>query len=207
MDDGQPPSSALATLGPGSTVDQRTRARVRRRAAALNRTVTVRSAIPPSRLENKAAGLTSVKDYARRLSKLWEFADRNGLGCEVATVQGTDPIKADTMLTRYLDHMYLDGAHSSEGLKLVSAWKHFFPEYARDNGRKLPRTARALKGWARSDPPRSRVPLPLEWAMGLIDLMLKDKQPQAALLMALVFDLYCRPCEAIELRKEDIVPP
>ena len=53
------------------------------------------------------------------------------------------------------------GENLSKGEKLVAGLEHFVPEFGRRGNLHLSRCYRALKGWRRRCPPRSRRPLAL----------------------------------------------
>eukprot|EP00959_Pyramimonas_sp_CCMP1952_P143361 3001359-Pyramimonas_sp.AAC.1 len=55
---------------------------------------------------------------------------------------------------------YRDGEHSSHGVKLLAAWMAIYSEYCKNGVMKHPRSGRALKGWKRMVPGRTRKPCP-----------------------------------------------
>ena len=71
----------------------------------------------------------------------------------------------------------------------------------------LMRSRRALKGWRKEVPPKSRLPLPRTVAFGIAMGMLSLQQKPMALMVLLSFDTYLRPGEAHALKVKNLVPP
>eukprot|EP00974_Lingulodinium_polyedra_P024121 2335889-Lingulodinium_polyedra.AAC.1 len=69
----------------------------------------------------------------------------------------------------YADVLFLDGYSSGEGTKLLVAVEAVHPVYLRKGRLAVPRFRRALKGWGRLAPTRSRVPCPEAFAVALAE--------------------------------------
>ena len=65
----------------------------------------------------------------------------------------------DQALAQFFHEEFLDGGESSDAWKLMAALAFSRPDLGTRLGR-LPRAARAAKGWSRLAPARSRLPLP-----------------------------------------------
>ena len=91
----------------------------------------------------------------------------------------------------------------------MSAWADAFPEYGKHGPyhSHLPRANRGLKGWARMDPPSSRLPLNWDTVAGICCLVREKYGEGTALMIAVAFDTYARPYELIGALWEDVTPP
>ena len=90
---------------------------------------------------------------------------------------------------------------------MIAAWIFHYPEFGKRGTRLLPRVSRALKGWHRHCPARSRTPVPwIVIAMIAAEMMRLD-EPAMAYWVVISFWAYLRPSEAMRLRKKDLVPP
>ncbi len=56
-------------------------------------------------------------------------------------------------------------------------------------------------------PPRSRVPLPWEWAAGLAALLHRRGRTASAVALLVCFDTYVRPGALLQVRVEDVLTP
>lgn len=63
----------------------------------------------------------------------------------------------DSALAARLNYMFLDNRDLAFGTKVVYRWVVLFPRFGRLSDARLPRNHRALEGWARLAPPRSRI--------------------------------------------------
>ena len=87
----------------------------------------------------------------------------------------TTDASVDESLTRLMTELYMLGHQSSEGDQLLAALLHFAPEWGKFGSCSIPRAWRALRGWRRRCPSRSRRPYLLEvwatlaWKMAAID--------------------------------------
>ena len=74
----------------------------------------------------------------------------------------------------------------------------------------LPRARRALSGYAREEPAHAEDPAPIE-AVAVIASKLLDENGLlgrlSGLAMLVEFDLFTRPSETLEIRKEDVIVP
>ena len=69
------------------------------------------------------------------------------------------------------------------------------------------RSRQALKGWRKLAPPTSRMAVPYEIVAMIVNFLLFKGFRQAALIILLVFELYCRPGEPLLLTALELVPP
>ena len=91
--------------------------------------------------------------------------------------------------------------------KLFASLMHHFPEYSRAGTHRLPRTARAFKGWRNLTPGKTNKAYHLV-VWGTLSVDLAEKQfTSMVLFLLLAVATYCRPRELLALRRQDTVPP
>ena len=174
--------------------------RSRRRVQAALQTAMERSFGRRELLEIITVGPKVERYYKLALEKFVAWADKD------ARALSSDA-KIDEALTKYMTEMFLTGLQSSEGDKLLAGLLHFAPEWGKFGHRTIPRAWRALRGWRRRCPSRSRRPWPLEvWAALAWKLAQKGHWSMALYTLLLVCT-YMRPGEALQLRRGDLVPP
>ena len=155
----------------------------------------------PPLLETEAVGARTQSDYAKRLREFDDFCDRAAL----PLVSIPDIEKA---LPEFFDWAYLAGRPLDAGAKLLAAVGSRWPHLHRSSrGSLLARAKHALQGWARVDPPRTRLPLPWPVLSGLAVLMIINGFWDFALLILLAADAYLRPGELAMLTPDNVVRP
>jgi len=112
----------------------------------------------------------------------------------------------DQALVQFFHEEFLDGGESSDAWKLMAALAFSRPDLGTRQGR-LPRAARAAKGWSRLAPARSRLPLPWPVVCLIVEAMCNRGLLVYAWLTALTFALYLRPREALDLVQSQLIPP
>ena len=120
---------------------------------------------------------------------------------------GVPPEELDQKLVAHCDRLYLAGKDVSSGQKLRAAIDFFLSDYAHAGRLPLPRVSKALKGWRRLGPARTRQPLPWPVVCLIGQCLLKEFSPSHALYWITMVDTYLRPSEALRLRAEQILPP
>ena len=88
-----------------------------------------------------------------------------------------------------------------------AATTHFRLRLSRRGKETLPRAWRALKGWRKSAPGGSNLPMPLLGLHALVGAALYMKQPAFALAVQIAFWAYLRPGELLDLHGHQLVPP
>jgi len=119
----------------------------------------------------------------------------------------SSPDAVDLSLARYLDVLFSVNRDVNEAQKLYAAWCALYPAYGRLGTHRLPRVLRTLKGWNRRAPPKTRVPLPFVFMMGIAFEMATSGSPVAAVALMLAFTAYLRPSEGFKLKGVDLVRP
>ncbi|CAK9025948.1 unnamed protein product, partial [Durusdinium trenchii] len=111
--------------------------------------------------------------------------------------------KLDAVLADYFDVLFLDGKTAAEGEKTLASLE-FFNHKMKG---KLTRSRKALKGWRRLRPPKSRLPLPKPAVWGIAMRLLFKGAREMALTTLLSFDVYLRPGETADLKVKNLVRP
>ena len=112
----------------------------------------------------------------------------------------------DAALVKAFDEMYLAGSAFTSGEKLWSAVRFHAPFCGHQGRLHLPRCVRALKGWRRLTPQKTRRPMPWVMAAAIARLLL-DESVGMALAWLLMIDTYMRPGECISLLTSQILAP
>ena len=111
--------------------------------------------------------------------------------------------ECDRVLADFLDVLFLEGRSASEGEKVVAAVEFHHAEVKGT----LVRSKRALRGWRKERPAKSRLPLPALAAFGMaMDLVARGKRTMGVKLLV-DFDMYLRPGESIAIRGRDLSAP
>lgn len=92
------------------------------------------------------------------------------------------------------------GFDYQDGSKTLAAIADANPAFAAKD--KIPRTRRL-----KTEPQRTRLPIPWPLVAGLVVEFIRGKRQGAALAILLMFTAYLRPGEAMDLQKTDLVPP
>ncbi|CAK0789751.1 unnamed protein product, partial [Prorocentrum cordatum] len=124
----------------------------------------------------------------------------------LAVPVATSEAGVDQQLVGWLDALHLGGENLGSaqwGFAAVT----FFTGLQKSAGALMPRSRRALQGFRRCCPPQSRLPLPRE-AVALIanELVRLGKLP-FAIAIVVIFELYLRPGEILNVRVVDLIPP
>ena len=110
-------------------------------------------------------------------------------------------------MVRFFNERYRLGDSASTGDVLLAALCHAFPEFGIHGSRALPRSRRALKGWRRRTPPRSRDPHAWAiWCLVIIEMILLGYWSMAVYTLWLV-TCYFRPGEPLTIQRRDIQAP
>ena len=147
-------------------------------------------------LERSSISSEQHGQYQHYLAKFKDFCKENKLRF---------PAKkdVDALLADYFDVLFLDNKTASEGEKTLAAVEFYY------HGLKgcLSRSRKALRGWRKLMPPKSRLPLPKPVACGMAMRLLFLQEREMALALLLAFDLYLRPGETMGLKVKNLVAP
>lgn len=205
----QPAAKAMKaqrTLSPSSTSNTseaggRGKMVKRRRARQSRRLVDgVMDNTDLSLLEKSAVGPQSHKYYTAEMEEFKMFAITRGLDLK-------DPENVDRLLVDYMNGLYLKGFQAYRGDRLAAAMLHFHPQFGKMGAEKLPRMWRALRGFRKLTPGKSRLAYPLMvWAAVASELRRMGKL-RMALFLLVSLSSYARPSELIRLQVYSLVRP
>ena len=142
---------------------------------------------------------TEVK-YKKQVEKFLSFADEEKLA-----LVADDEV--DAVIVLYLNMSYSEGRPVSDGEVLLAGLLFFQTQYGKLRGQKLARSWRALKGWRKRAPTRSRRPLPRMIWSGVCWEMVRNKKPLMAIHILMMIVTYCRPGELLQSVREDLIRP
>ena len=126
---------------------------------------------------------------------------------QLEVLEWTDPKAVDEALVAFGDRMFFLGFEFWQFNRTVSAVARLYPQYGLQRQLTIPRTCRALRGWSKLSPAKSRPPLPKCAVAGLMALLLVRREPGMCLWVALAFVAYLRAGEAFGLHVEDLLTP
>lgn len=148
-------------------------------------------------LETKSVSSESNSQYSTYYRKLEVFSRENGIHWPLRKEE------ADQLVADYMDVLFLDKKTPSEGEKTLAAVEYFNLEFKGN----MARSRRALKGWRKTMPAQSRLPLPRVMMMGICMKLVAKGLKDMALMVIVAFDLYLRPGEALNLRARNVIAP
>lgn len=182
----QPAAKAMKaqrTLSPSSTSNTseaggRGKMVKRRRARQSRRLVDgVMDNTDLSLLEKSAVGPQSHKYYTAEMEEFKMFAIPRRLDLK-------DPENVDRLLVDYMNGLYLKGFQAYRGDRLAAAMLHFHPQFGKMGAEKLPRMWRALRGFRKLTPGKSRLAYALMvWAAVASELRRMGKLRMALFLL------------------------
>ena len=155
-----------------------------------------------SHLSVTEAASVSTKTRESYVRLLHAFLSRQGLRKAELT-----SVVLDRALIAFFDRLYLEGRDPSAGQKLAAAVLFHFPLLMGSSPQaQLPRTFRALKGWRKLMPARTRRPLPWVVVASIARRLLRGPCPPMALCWLMMVDCYLRPGEAVDLKPSQVIP-
>ena len=153
-----------------------------------------------SLLERKAIGMATEKIYQSEYARFMSFAKPRFLNLD-----NSDQV--DQALVDYMNHQFLNGHQAFVGDRLIASWIHHRPQYGRAGSRRMPRALRALKGWRKLCPGRSRTPYPLAVWCGMAVTLKQMGYPLMSVFLMICLSTYCRPSQLFSLQAFGLVPP
>ena len=151
-------------------------------------------------LEHRQVGKKARIGYQKQLDKFMKFAHLEGLRLR------TD-IEVDSGLVDLFVESFLMGDQAYVGEKTMAAFQDKYPAFNKFGWRKTPRAHRALKGWRKLAPPRSRVPRALALWCAICAELCRKGLHQMAVYVLISVECYLRPSEGVRLRALDLVEP
>ena len=151
-------------------------------------------------LEEKSVQPRTWATYKRMVLDFLDFADEK----KYQLLRAED---VDQALVDKLTEMFFEGYDHGVGVYLVVGWQAIFPRYGRAGDLFLPRSLRALKGWRRLGPPRSRVGVLFFVIAGIAALLIRAGHMDMAIWTLMTHGAYLRPVSCMQLRKRCLVAP
>ena len=158
------------------------------------------SARPQTFLEVNSVSQKTLEKYEQNVTEFTAWWQ--AYGRRLSTVE-----EIDEAMVFFLDHLWWEGFHIGSATGFYAAWVKLNPQFGRRGHLRLPRTSKALQGWSRLDPGRTRPPLPLTFVALIVTELLNRLQLDAALATLLCFVAYLRPSELLKLQSVDLLPP
>lgn len=153
-----------------------------------------------SLLERNAIGPQTAKHYAQEIEEFTAFGQPRGLNWEHAEA-------LDKLVVDHPNQLYLSGYRCYRGDRLGAAIRHHYPQYGKYGAKKLPRMWRAIRGFRKLTPGKTRKALPLSvWAALAVELK-RQRRLRMALFLLLSVSSYARPSELLRMRLFSLVPP
>ena len=151
-------------------------------------------------LESKNVAKKTMKGYRQEVEGWSTWSKEHDLQVMV-------PSALDASLLIYLNFLFSLGWHVCKGEKLMAGVWHFFPEAGKYGAVQLPRSLRALKGWRKATPRRSRLPFPWQVWCAIAVEALRDGLVRLAFGLLLAVEAYLRPSELLGVRCGDFIAP
>ena len=113
----------------------------------------------------------------------------------------------DAALATHFQDLFDKGEPANKGEQTLAGLEFLAPQFSKFGSRRLPRCKRALKGWRRRRPARSRKPHALAVWSGIIWLLAGAGQWSMAVYLLWMLVTYNRPGEPLNLCREDLLRP
>lgn len=153
-----------------------------------------------SYLESRAIGAATSTQYMKELKEFLKYAGPRGMDLK-------EPTSVDETIVEYLNKMFAEGHQCYRGDRLIAAFLHHHPQYGKNGSLKLPRCWRAIKGFRKLTPGKTRKAMPLAvWAAVAVE-MRRRAHPRMAVFLVLAISTYARPSELLRARVFSLVRP
>lgn len=159
-----------------------------------------RAATSPSCMESRAVGAAASRQYQKELEEFNLFLAQKRVDIK-------DQEALDLSLTLDLNQMFGAGYQSYGGDRLMAAWLHHHSEYGRNGSLKLPRSWRAMRGFRKLTPGKSRKAMPLAVWAAIAAEITRTNHLRMAVFLLLSVSTYARPSELLRARVFSLVRP
>ena len=194
-------SSSESVVRGGKIQRQRNlRRRVKRRLDAHLDAAIAAKALGSTLLEERAVTEQVTKQYNEELRQFMRSAN-------ITDLRTVPENEMDEKLAVFFELSFFTGHQPNRGSKLIAALMHRLPDYGRNGNKKLPRAWRALRGWKRLVPGRSRRPEPLRVWAGIANGLAARGQYAMGMFVLLSVTTYLRPSSLLSLRRVYLVAP
>ena len=151
-------------------------------------------------LERTPVQPNTEKSYEEAIARFLKFADESA-GPLV------EDEEVDDAMVQFMNRRFSHGLPAHDGEVTLAGLMHFQQRYSKAGTHSLPRSWRALKGWRRRAPSRSRVAFPfLVWAGVIWDLCLRGFWSMGLYLLW-TLTTYNRPSEPLSVCRRDLNRP
>ena len=159
-------------------------------------------AVGLSVLERVAVSKAVDKTYLAVAGSMLRRLKAEGIDVDVAA-----DAAIDKGIVEYMNEQWLKGVKAHSGNYLLAGLLHLKPEFGRLGARKIPRSWRALKGWRRLTPGKSRKAHALAVWAGICYVMIIRGRRRMAVFVLMIVSTYARPSSLLGAKKEHLVPP
>ena len=115
--------------------------------------------------------------------------------------------EVEDTVVRWANRLFLEGHHCSRGDRFAAAFLFYHPNFGKNGQHSIARLWRALKGWRRRAPQRSRKPRSWPEVAGLAMYLIERAEYMIAIWTLVGFGGYLRPSDNMRLRRQDLVAP
>ena len=151
-------------------------------------------------LERRAVSRKVEKYYKKELTELEPVLLENKVNVNIDS-------EVDAALVQHMNGLFFKGEQSHRGDKLLASWMHLHPHYGKFGAKKVPRAWRALKGWRKLTPGRSRAAHSLPVWCGVACRLIAKGFLRMAIFLLLSLCSYARPSAMAQLLKAGAVKP
>ena len=109
------------------------------------------------------------------------------------------PVDLDCGFVDFINHVWCEGWPRAEATRALAALADHLQSFGPHGSDTLPRSRRALQGWAKLEPQTTRPPLPWEMAALIALRLFEQGHELAGLAVMLMFASYARPCGVFTL--------
>ena len=113
----------------------------------------------------------------------------------------------DPLLVMYLEDLFFQGNMPNRGDYVVASVMFNYPRLSKGTRSSLPQAWRALKGWRKVSPPRSRLPEVKPFWMGVAMLFCSWGLVSMAAFVLLSLSTYLRPTQLFGMKKRHLIAP
>ena len=151
-------------------------------------------------LERRAIGAITLGRYTSFLNMFLHFCKQHNLHTD-------EPEETDNAMVRFFNEKFMAGAPPTHGEYVLASWMHFRPKFGRMGSCRLPRAWRALRGWKKLSPHRSRRPEAIPIWCAVAWRLMARRQRSMAVFVLTCLSSYCRPGELLSVRRCDWIAP
>ena len=152
----------------------------------------------PFRCEQLAVGVAARRNYETAFGEFLRWSANAGFPV-------VDEKNIEMCLLGFLDHLLEEGAALYKAEIAIASVADAMPELGMLASR--PRLRRALRGFRKQRPPRSRAPVAKEIMAAIVNMLMNDGHSAMAFMVLIMFFSYCRPGEVRSLKRKQFLRP